>query len=709
MNNNTNEILVGIDFGTTNSVISLFSSNKSIVLVDGMFKIIPSKIGKLNGKIYCGNYIPLNCKNVVHSFKTNIGNNNKYILEDSEYTSIELLIIFFNHLKDLIHKHIKTTNIIIKAVITVPSNFNDTQREIIKTCFTSININVIRIINEPSAAALAYGLYHSSNEEERILVIDTGGGTMDFTILEKTDLFFEVIHSEGLNDLGGNDFTRLIYNDILKINKLSVDSYDETKLWYQSQKIKEKLSYLDYYECSINNNDKYGITRNKFLNLTNNLINRINQTLQNIIEIYQNINYIILVGGSSRIPILKETIKKITNKEPWIHPNLESVVAEGAGLYSGIIEQKYNAFNDVILMDVVPLSLGVELADGTFSVIVPKNTPLPIKTSHRYTTDSPCDSLLKVKVYQGERKIANKNHLIHEFTFDKVSLGGVPIIEITFKIDLNSIINMSVIDRKSGYETNIIIKDIPKIENEQINVLIEQALKLSDCDNEELLINQNKYLIKTHIENSLINLQINDKITENDKNEIINKLNEIEEKLDSLNSFQLIETLKYLQDNFLVLGNAILENQDDDNHDSRENYDNSVEKLFYVDKKNELKNKIDLLLVKNPDWSEFLEPVLEELTYANTTIEYINSKLELLNELEESTKNNHDYKQEVHNLCLYLKNEIETGSIDLGEKNIILINLIDSTIQLVNDNLENVDWENQLKILNKKCEEIYNL
>jgi molecular chaperone DnaK len=703
-NYNTNETLVGIDFGTSNTVISIFSNNKSNILTDGVFKTIPSKIGKSSEKFYCGNYIPISCQNVIHSFKITIGQNHEFVLDNVSYSHLDLLVIFFSHIKELIIKN--TNKNIIKSVITVPSNFNDKQREVIRYSFETIGIKVIRIINEPSAAALAYGLSHSKSDE-KILVIDTGGGTMDFTILEKTDLFFEVIHSEGLNDLGGNNFTQLIYNDIIKTKQLNENQINKNMLWYQSQKIKEKLSYLDYYECKINNliekskTIDYSLSRNKFINMSNNLIQKVENTLDTLMQNCPEINYIVLVGGTSRIPILQETIKKITNKTHWIHPNLESVVAEGAGLYAGIIENKFIANDDVVLMDVLPLSLGVELADGSFSTIISKNTPLPVKRSQKYTTDSPSDSSIKVKIYQGERKIANKNFLIGEFVFDKVSMGGVPIIEISFKVDLNSIINVTIVDRKSGSETSIIIKDIPKINIEQIDKLIEQANKLADTDEIELLMAQNRYIIKTHIENGLINLQINDKINEQDKNEIINKFNEIEEKLESMNNLQLIETINYLNNNYSMLGAVHLEETDNKMDD--------VEKLFYNDRKNQLKSRVELLLVKNSDWKEFLEPVLEELSYNTVTIDYINEKLDLLLELEKSDEKPHDYKQEVNNLCLYLKSEIESGSINLDNKNEILIKLINDTLLMVEQNIETIDWKEQLDILNQKCELIYNL
>lgn len=703
----TNEILVGIDFGTTNTVITYFNNNKANVLLDGVFKTIPSKIGKFNDKIYCGNYIPVNCNDIIHSFKISIGENILFNFNNDliSYTHTDLMIIFFKHLYDLIIKNtkkqksvIKDEISIIKSVITVPSNFNDKQREIIKSAFNCVNINVLRIINEPSAAALSYGLNHSSNECEKILVIDTGGGTMDFTILEKNDLFFEVVHSEGLNDLGGNNFTQLIVDDIKRTKTL--DNIDNNILWNMSQKIKEKLTYLESYELT-----NYNLTRKKFENLSNNLIQKIELVLGKIIEEYSELNYIILVGGTSRIPILQETIKNITKKTPWIHPNLELVVAEGAGLYIGIIENKFTLNEDVVLMDVLPLSLGVELVDGSNSIIIPKNTPLPVKRSQKYTTDSPADSSIKIKIYQGERKIANKNFLIGEFIFDKVSMGGVPIIEISFKVDLNSIINVIVVDKKSGIEKSIIIKDIPKIETEDINKLIDQANSLADTDDAELARAQNIYLIRTHIENSLINLQINDLLSEESKNEILNKFKIIEDELEEMNNFKLIETLDYLLENYKLLGSVQPSDIDTDIHDD-------IESLLFNEKKLELKNKILLLLNTNPEWDDFLQPVLEELSYSSVSIEYIDDKLNLLNELEQDNENNkeRDYKKEVNNLCLYLKSEIETGSINLGnDKNNLLSDIINNILNLFTENIEDINWEEQLNTLNKKCEEIYEL
>ena len=717
-----NEILVGIDFGTTNTVISHFINNKSVTLTDGVFKTIPSRIAKSNGKLYCGNYIPINSHNIIHSFKITIGENKLFSFDSEDttkYTHGELLVVFFSHLHELICKNLKLTGkFIIKTVITVPSNFNDNQREIIKAGFNSVGFQVIRIINEPSAAALAYGLSHSSGTDEMILVIDTGGGTMDFTILQKSDLFFEVVHSEGLNDLGGNNFTNLIQEDILRTGHFTgkETNLNDTLLWNQAQKIKEKLTYLEIWETNIKNiipehSFPYVLTRSKFDNMTSKLIQKVENTLGNICTEYPGINWIILVGGTSRIPLLQETIKRVCGKCPWIHPNLEAVVAEGAGLYSGIIENKFVATDDVVLMDVLPLSLGVELADGAYSIIIPKNTPLPVKRSQKYTTDSPGECAIKVKVYQGERPIANKNFLIGEFIFDKVTAGGVPIIDIAFKVDLSSIINVIISDRKSGVEKSIIIKDIPQISSDELDKIIAQANSLADTDEAELSRAQNIYIIRAHIENALVNLSINDKMDPIDKSDMLEKFQTIEEKLESMINLQLVETIKYLQDNFGIIGSVTSNNLDEPDESM-----DQVEKMFLKESKTELANRIKILLGKTPEWEEFLAPVLEQLSYNTVTIDYVNDKLKLLEELEvdddvdSNLEDTRDYKHEVNNLCLYLKTEIESGTIDLGpEKNTLLINLVNENLENlnVNSNVLSIDWKHYLDILNAKCEEIY--
>lgn len=680
------DIILGIDFGSTNTVITYFSNNKPNILMDGVFKSIKSKIGIKDSLYSCGNYLSLNNDKVIHSFKTKIGS------EDLD----NILLIFFDHLKKIITN--KFPNYNLKSVITVPSNFNDIQREIIKKNFISVGFNVIRIINEPSAAALSYGLSSTCQDEEKILVIDLGGGTLDITLLLKDNGFFQVLHSIGLNDLGGNDFTKVIYDFLLK--KYPDFNNDKlTQLWYTCQNAKEKLSWIDNYEIKINNyNNKndllFNLNINKFHNLCNNLIDKLENILNDIYNKFNDIKYIIMVGNSSKMPIIKNTIEKIFNKEPWLHPNLESVVSEGACLYGAILENIYKTDNNVVLVDVLPLSLGVETVDGTFSVIIPKDTPIPIKRTQKYTTDTPGDNSVIIKVYQGERIIANKNILIGQFVFDKITTGGTPEINITFKVDSNSIITVTVTDKKSGIEKNILIKDVLKLESEEVEKIKNLAITENKIDEELMLKYSRTYMLNTRIENAMNNIKLNHLVDNKIKEELLNKLCEIESQIETSNNSELLVLIKILDDDFLNWTK---------NNDSgiNETPDSDMEKIMLNEMKDELYNKVIFLLNKNPEWSEYLEPILDELQLTNITLEYIQDKLLILKDLEDDENND---KEEFKNLCLFIKTQLEEKKIDLtNEKLNELEDLINYSLKLL-ESTENIDWSNEICNFNSKCD-----
>ena len=534
------ELLIGIDFGTTNTILTYLNNDSKInVINDGINNIIPTKVGFHNDNIYCGNYIPTECVDIYKNFKLNIG--------DNDINTSKVVAYFFKHLYHIIIKFFKLNNAIIKCVITCPSNFNDLQRKIIKSMLEMVGFNVLRIINEPSAAALAYGLNYSANIEEKILVLDIGGGTTDITILEKIDSFFEVLHSDGINDLGGNNFTDLIYDDIYK-NDYIKELFNNNKLnnndlWNYAQYIKEKLSYLESYNMDIKGFN-YTITLDKFENLIEKLIKRIKDF---IINNSSNIDFTILVGGTNRIPSLQNMIKSITKNKIWIYPEIEYAIAHGAGLYASILENKYKTNNDIVLLDVLPIALGVELADGTYSIIIPKNTPLPITQNKKYTTNLPNNNIVKIKIYQGDRKIANRNLLLDEIIFDKLSLGGTPIIDIIIKVDLNSIITIIIKDKKSGQEDSKII-----------NVLTDNFdnLELNDDMDEDTVIKlKTTYQIKTFIQNCFNNLNDNHLVLDIDKDTIIEDILNIEKKINTIDNLELLNTLKYLEENYSIINN----------------------------------------------------------------------------------------------------------------------------------------------------------
>lgn len=685
------DIILGIDFGSTNTVITYFANNKPNILMDGVFKSIKSKVGIKDGLYSCGNYLSLNNDNIIHSFKTKIGS------EDLD----EILLVFFEHLKKLIINKFPNHNL--KSVITVPSNFNDIQREIIKKNFISIGFDVIRIINEPSAAALSYGLTSTCQDEEKILVVDLGGGTLDITLLLKDNGFFEVLHSVGLNDLGGNDFTKVIYEFLLK-QYPDIDNEKLIQLWYICQNAKEKLSWVDNYEIKVPNyNNKtdllFNLNIKKFHNLCNNLIEKLENILTDIHNKFDDIKYIIMVGNSSKMPIMKSTIEKIFDKQPWLHPNLESVVSEGACLYGAILENAYKSDNNVVLVDVLPLSLGVETVDGNFSVIIPKDTPIPIKRTQKYTTDTPGDNSVKIKVYQGERLIANKNTLIGEFIFDKITTGGTPQLDITFKVDSNSIITVTVTDKKSGIEKNILIKDVPKLDPEEVDRIISLATVNNKIDEEEMIKYSRIYMLNTRIEVAMNNIKLNHLVDDKIKEDLLNKLCEIESKIESSNNAELLVLIKILDDDFLNWTQNNVETVP-------ESPQTDLEKIMLNELKDQLYSKVIMLINKNPEWEEYLQPILEELQLANVTLEYIQDKLTTLKDLEEDEET--DHKEEFKNLCLFIKTQLEEKKIELSNDKINeLANLVNESLELL-QSTEEIDWVNEIDKFNAKCDEIAN-
>jgi molecular chaperone DnaK len=681
---NLMDLILGIDFGTTNTVVSYFENNKANILIDGVFKTIKSKIGIKDNIYTCGNYVTLNNDELIHNFKTKIG------IESMDKN----LIIFFSHLKKLINKKFHNYNL--KTVITVPSNFNDLQREIIKKNYINAGFNVLRIINEPSAAALAYGLSISGSDEEKILVLDLGGGTFDITLLLKDNGFFEVIHSVGLNDLGGNDFTQIIYDFILKqypnINDLN-------KLWFACQNAKEKLSWIDNYEIKVND-FSYNLNIRKFENLCNNLIERISKILNKLKDEHEDIKYIIMVGNSSKIPQIKQLVQSIFNISPWLHPNLESVVAEGACLYGAILENIYKSNEKVTLMDVLPLSLGVETIDGNFSVIIPKDTPLPIKRTQKYTTDTPSENSVNIKVYQGERLIAKKNTLIGEFIFDKISTGGTPQIDITFKVDTNSIITVIVTDKKSGKEKNILLKDIPKLNNDEIENIINLANSNNKVDEEEMNRCNRMYLLNTKIEIAMNNIKLNNLIDDKNRNELLDELYKIELQIENSDNITLLNLLNKIDNDFINWTQTTVESINEKNN-------TELEKIMIFELKDDLYNRIIYLINKNPEYEEYLNPILEKLSLTNLSLEYLQDKLDIIRELEnDETKN---YYEEFKNICLFIKNQLEENKIELSKNKINeLSELINKSIILIESNDENINWENELNTFNQKCEDINN-
>lgn len=675
------DIIFGIDLGTSNTVISYYTNGKMNILNDGVKNIISSKVGYKDNKIYCGNYIPYDVDKIITNFKI--------VLNE------EVILIFINHLYNLINKRFNINNP--DVVITVPSDFKDNQREIIKNAFINNKFNIIRIINEPTAAALAYGLHTNINNDTKIMIVDTGAGTLDISILNKYDDVYDILHSYGDNELGGNNFTQVIYDDVIKKNKLN----NTDGLFNLCNRMKEKLSYLENYRINLEKNIGYEcyyeLTQKQYEKLCFNLLQKVENIITNIIEKFSVINYYILVGGSSKLQILQNKIGSIIKTKPWIYSNLETVVAEGACIYGALLKKIYKTSTDTLLVDILPLSLGIETADGNFSVIIPKDTPLPARKTQMYTTDMPNDNTIKVKIYQGERSMAKYNTLVGFFEFDKITIGAMPVILITFKVDINGMISVIVTDKKSGVEKNILIKDIPQYDEHKLSSIIKDSILNNAIDEEMRIKYQRIYVIKTKIENGLSNISNNNLMGEEIKTNIINYFEQIENKLEDMSNIELLEVLKKIDDNYagIVSNNTLIETNNDEKDDD--------EKLFKFNLKSEIYRKATLLLVQNPEWKEYIDPIFTELEISNITLEYLHEKNKDLDDLLNETEDR-NYKQELENLCIFIQNEINDNIIEYKETIQKLV--LETFDQLNNFKLSNEEWSAILNRFNIECHNI---
>ena len=722
---NKKELTIGIDFGTTNTVVSYFKKNP-IIFKDSIKELIPTKI-YFGDKINCGNYIPINIssdsnneqKNILSNFKTKIGSNPEYFINKKIYTDKDVITIFFKHIKDLLKR--KFGNIIFNTVLTVPSNFNDNQRKILMNIATFLGFNILRIINEPTAAAFAYGL-NNNIDDEKIMVFDLGGGTLDVSILEIDDNFFETIDSIGINNLGGNDFTKIIYDDCLKefkntINKdtLIVKQSKLLQLLYNCNRAKEKLSWID--SCTIKISDFYKISQEetidleynldkiKFKNICKPLLDRISRKLSTFKKEYT-VSKLILVGGSSKLKIVQNLLEDEFNIKPLIHNNLQQVVSLGACYYGAMIRKELSD-NEIILVDNLPLSLGVETAEGIFSVIIPKNTPLPATKSQKYTIDTPGEEIITVKVYQGERTIANKNYLIGEFEFNKISKIGMPIINITFRVDINGLINITIQDKHSGESKDILIRNIDDNISLNLNKILKEAEEFKELDQNEMIRTQLYYKIEGRIENILNNLNINNLIAKSRKDEMTENLIESLDNIDNLLIPDLIKLDKRLDEEFFILLNNsdLTDLNNDQVSDTTNKYNElNIETVIIQEKIEFMRNKIDFYMLKDIDdfKKECLIKLNKFLDGDNINQKDIDEKMEYMKQLFTDS-----YKEELMQLCMFLKGEIENKNLNLDDNQyIVLSKIVTKYLDMLDSNNSNIDYKEEINNLNKVCENI---
>ena len=494
--------IIGIDLGTTNSAVAVLEGNESKIIPNPEGnRTTPSVVAFKNGEIQVGEVAKRQAVtnlNTISSIKRHMGDASyKVEIEGKQYTPQEISAMILQYLKGYAEEYLGEK--VEKAVITVPAYFNDAQRQATKDAGRIAGLEVERIVNEPTAAALAYGL-DKVDHEEKILVFDLGGGTFDVSILELGDGVFDVLSTAGDNHLGGDDFDNKIIEFLVAEFKrdngidLSQDKMAMQRLKDAAEKAKKDLSGVTSTQISLPFitageagplHLEVTLTRAKFDQLTLDLVERTKEPVRRALSdaglSASEIDQVILVGGSTRIPAVVEAVRKETGKEPNKSVNPDEVVAMGAAIQGGVIS---GDVKDIVLLDVTPLSLGIETMGGVFTKLIDRNTTIPTSKSQVFSTAADNQPAVDVHVLQGERPMAADNKTLGRFQLTDIPAAprGVPQIEVTFDIDKNGIVNVRAKDLGTGKEQTITIKSSSGLSDEEIERMVKDAEANAEAD-----------------------------------------------------------------------------------------------------------------------------------------------------------------------------------------------------------------------------------
>ncbi len=572
--------IIGIDLGTTNSCVAVLEGGVATVIPNPEGnRTTPSVVAFKNGERIIGDAAKrqaITNPNTKSSIKRLMGTSEKTELEGKKYTPEEISAMILSYMKDYAEKYLGEK--VTKAVITVPAYFNDAQRQATKNAGKIAGLEVERIINEPTAAALAYGL-DKQDKSQTILVYDLGGGTFDVSILELGDGVFEVKSTAGNNKLGGDDFDKRIMDYLIDTFKkengvdLSKDKMAMQRLKEISEKAKKDLSSMTSTQVSapfISQNESgplhldMTLTRAKFEDLVRDLVESTLTPVRNALKdaklTKNDIDKVIFVGGSTRIPMVYDLVKKELGKDPSLEVNPDEVVAMGAAIQGGVLTGEVN---DIVLLDVTPLSLGIETLGGVMTVLIPRNTTIPTSKQQVFSTAADNQPAVDIHVLQGERSMASDNKTLGNFQLTGIPAAprGVPQIEVKFDIDANGIVHVTAKDLGTNKEQSITITSNTNLTDEEIDRMMKEAEANKEEDKkrkEEADVKNEAEQLVFQTEKSIKDL--GDKITDSEKEEAEKLIKDLKDALEK-NDIEDIKAKKdALQEKAMALATKVYEN-----------------------------------------------------------------------------------------------------------------------------------------------------